>query len=188
MTFMMRPSVPSPTGTEIGAPGVGDRLAAHQAFGRVHGDAADGVSPRCWATSSTRRLPLLVVSSAFRIAGSAPSNCTSTTAPMTWVTLPALAGMEAFGAFAIVCLTPGSSERLGARNDFDEFLGDLRLTLTVVLIVSLLIMSPALRVALSIADIRAPCSEAPFSSRPRKICVATLRGSRSARISPLPGS
>ena len=41
-------------------------------------------SPRCWATSSTSRLPLLSVSSAVRIAGRSPSKATSTTAPMTW--------------------------------------------------------------------------------------------------------
>ena len=45
-------------------------------------------SPRCCATSSTRREPLLIVSSALRIAGSSPSNDTSTTAPITWVTRP----------------------------------------------------------------------------------------------------
>src|ERR1700686_4257613 len=51
-------------------------------------------SPRCWATSSTSRLPWFLVSSALRIAGSAPSNCTSTTAPMTCVMRPVwLAGV-----------------------------------------------------------------------------------------------
>jgi hypothetical protein len=43
MTFMMRPSVSSPTGTEIGEPVSVTFLAAHQAFGRVHGDGAHGV-------------------------------------------------------------------------------------------------------------------------------------------------
>ena len=43
MTFMMRPSVSSPTGTEIGAAGVRHRLAADQALGGVHGDGAHGV-------------------------------------------------------------------------------------------------------------------------------------------------
>jgi hypothetical protein len=50
------------------------------------------------------------------------------------------------------------------------------------------IISPALRVALSIADIRAPCSDAAFSSSAVKICVATPRGSRSARIASSDGS
>src|SRR5690606_17520924 len=48
---------------------------------------------------------------------------------MTWVTLPVAAA--AFGAFAIL-VSPVSSERLGARNDFDEFLGDRSLTRAVV--------------------------------------------------------
>eukprot|EP00953_Heterococcus_sp_UTEX-ZZ885_P037883 19450-Heterococcus_DN1.PRE.1 len=49
-------------------------------------------SPRCWATSSTRRgSPLETCTSrALRIGGSFLSNCTSTTAPMTWVILPRL--------------------------------------------------------------------------------------------------
>ncbi len=43
MTFMMRPRHSAPTGTEIGAPGVDDFLAADQTFGGVHRDGADGV-------------------------------------------------------------------------------------------------------------------------------------------------
>ncbi len=43
MTFMMRPSVSLPTGTEIGAPGIDDLLAANETFTRVHGDGADFV-------------------------------------------------------------------------------------------------------------------------------------------------
>ncbi len=36
MTFMMRPRHSSPTGTAIGAPVFGDRLAAHETFSGVH--------------------------------------------------------------------------------------------------------------------------------------------------------
>ena len=54
--------------------------------------------------------------------------------------------------------------------------------------VSLLIMSPALRVALSIAVIFEPCSDAAFSRLARSNWTATLRGSRSARISSSSGS
>ena len=43
MTFRMRPSISAPTGHRDGRAGVLDRHAAHQAVGRVHGDAADGV-------------------------------------------------------------------------------------------------------------------------------------------------
>ena len=49
-------------------------------------------------------------------------------------------------------------------------------------------MSPALRVALSIAVIRAPCSLAEDSSSALKIWVEMLRGSSAARISSSSGS
>jgi hypothetical protein len=57
-------------------------------------------SPRCWATSSTSRLPLLSVSSAVRIAGRSLSNATSTTAPMTWAMVPSVVLLST-GAVAI---------------------------------------------------------------------------------------
>src|SRR3569833_3061476 len=76
-------------------------------------------SPRCCATSSTRRLPPLSVSSALRIAGKCPSNCTSTTAPMTWVIFPT--------ALAIMVLFTKGLKRLGAGDDLDQLLGDHRL-------------------------------------------------------------
>src|SRR5262249_19837887 len=78
-------------------------------------------SPRCWATSSTSRLPWFLVSSALRIAGRWSSNCTSTTAPMTWVILP-----TALGVVAMVVLVT-NSERLCAGDDLDQLLGDHRL-------------------------------------------------------------
>ena len=43
MTFMMRPSVSSPTGTAIGSPVSVTELTADEALGGVHGDGADGV-------------------------------------------------------------------------------------------------------------------------------------------------
>ncbi|CDX23150.1 conserved hypothetical protein [Mesorhizobium plurifarium] len=89
MTLMMRPSMPGPTGTEIGAPV--SKTSWPRTRPSVESMAMQRTvfSPRCWATSSTRRLPTLSVSSAFRMAGRWSSNCTSTTAPMTWRTLPA---------------------------------------------------------------------------------------------------
>ena len=72
MTFMMRPSVSSPTGTAIGSP------VSLTSWPRTRPSVVSMAtvrtvfSPRCCATSSTRRLPLLSVSSAFRIAGSVP--------------------------------------------------------------------------------------------------------------------
>src|SRR6195952_2303488 len=94
ITFMMRPSVPAPTGTMIGLP------VSLTSWPRTRPSAVSIAmvrtvdSPRCWATSSTRRLPPFMVSSALRMAGRCPSNCTSTTAPMTCVMRPVwLAGV-----------------------------------------------------------------------------------------------
>src|SRR5579863_536347 len=85
--------------------------------------ARTAFSPRCWATSNTRRnfLPvrasMLVVSSALRIAGSSPSNSTSTTAPMIWIRRPL------DWLMACLFLLDGG----GAGDDFNQLLGDLRL-------------------------------------------------------------
>src|SRR5262245_34026659 len=82
--------------------------------------------PKCWATSSTKRLPRFCVSSELRISGRCPSNWTSTTAPVTWRIRPTL-------LLAIAFLHPWlSSKRLSAGDDFDEFLGDIGLPLAVV--------------------------------------------------------
>src|SRR6202022_1478727 len=94
ITFMMRPSVPAPTGTMIGLP------VSLTSWPRTKPSVVSIAmvrtvdSPRCCATSSTRRLPPFLVSIAFRMAGRCPSNCTSTTAPMTCVMRPVwLAGV-----------------------------------------------------------------------------------------------
>src|SRR3569623_235946 len=127
ITFMMRPRVAGPTGTRIGAP------VSTTAWPRVRPSvesmamARTAFSPRCCATSHTRRtvLPVrgstLVVSSAFKIAGRAPSNSTSTTAPMTWIRRPL------DWLMACLFLLDGG----GAGDDFNQLLGDLRLAGTV---------------------------------------------------------
>src|SRR6202030_3226477 len=127
MTFMMRPSVPTPTGTRIGAP------VSLTSWPRTRPSVVSIAmvrtvdSPRCCATSSTRRLPPFWVSSAFRMAGRCPSNCTSTTAPMTCVMRPVwLAGV------AMKILSLRLLERLGAGDDFDQLLGDHRLAGSIV--------------------------------------------------------
>src|SRR5205814_7157638 len=87
-------------------------------------------SPSCWATSSTSRLPWLLVSSALRIAGRCPSNCTSTTAPMTRVMRPTTLVPLAIESL-VTCKTYGVAlpalQRLGAGDDLDQLLGDHRL-------------------------------------------------------------
>src|SRR5450759_2525774 len=62
--------------------------------------------------------------------GRSPSNCTSTTAPMTCVTRPTLflAMIWLLSLDAIVTISDGFS----ARDDLDQFLGDVRLTRAVV--------------------------------------------------------
>src|SRR4029077_9707336 len=137
-TLMMRPRHSSPTGTEIGCP-VSVTSCPRTSPSEVSiatGRTVD--SPRCCATSSTRRPvgllsvfnPALLVSSAFRIAGRWPSNCTSTTAPMTWVIFPVATAMSSSQSKLAAPRRP--LQRLGAGDDLDQFLGDHRLAGAVV--------------------------------------------------------
>src|SRR5580658_9434774 len=130
ITLMMRPSVPAPTGTVIGL-SLSDNSWPRTRPSLVSMAMVRTVdSPRCWATSSTRRLPWFLVSSALRIAGRWSSNCTSTTAPMTWVMRPTL--------LAIMSSSQIGSQRqcllqsFRAGDDLDQFLGDHRLAGAVV--------------------------------------------------------
>src|SRR5580692_1534113 len=135
ITFMMRPSVPAPTGTIIGLP------VSLTSWPRTRPSVVSMAmvrtvdSPRCWATSSTSRLPPFLVSIAFRMAGKCPSNCTSTTAPMTCVMRPVwLAGVAMKTlSFEFYLKRPlRLSDRLGAGDDFNQLLGDHRLTGSIV--------------------------------------------------------
>src|SRR4051794_501579 len=139
MTLMMRPSVPRPTGTAIGSP------VSRTSWPRVRPSEVSMAtqrtvdSPSCWATSRTRRLPWFWVSSAFRISGRWPSNFTSTTAPITCVMRPVAlapgcpaAGRVMVSSAIVSSLSLSSLERLGARDDLDQFLGDLGLARAVV--------------------------------------------------------
>src|SRR5579872_5634345 len=137
ITFMMRPSVPSPTGTVIGPPVSVTSWPRTRPSEMSMAMQRTVSSPSCWATSRTRRWPLLSVSSALRIGGrfTLLSNFTSTTAPITWVMRPVALAILAMGLRPcprILSLLRRSgrgvrSERLGARNDLDQFLGDHRL-------------------------------------------------------------
>src|SRR6266446_11390 len=130
ITFMMRPKVPSPIGTAMAWPVSTTSLPRTRPSVESIATVRTVDSPRCCATSRTSRLPLLSVSSAFRISGSGPSNCTSTTAPMTWVTRPILLLIPFTGAFMI---QPFDSKRFRARDDLDQFLRDHGLAGAVVL-------------------------------------------------------
>src|SRR3990172_1710485 len=126
ITLMMRPSSSGPTGTAIGSPVSVTSCPRTRPSEESMATVRPVDSPRCWATSSTRRLPPFLVSSAFKIAGRSPGNCTSTTAPITWVIFP-----TAFWGVAI-----SSSllelERFGAGDDLDQLLGDHRLARAVI--------------------------------------------------------
>src|SRR5690348_13662411 len=122
-TLTMRPKVSGPTGTRIGAP-VSVTSAPRTSPSVVSmAMVRTTFSPRCCATSSTSVLPWFSIWSALRIEGRSPSNFTSTTAPMTWVMVPIL-------FFAMSRFSP--LERLGARNDLDQFLGDRGLARAVI--------------------------------------------------------
>src|SRR5690606_16247735 len=162
-TFMMRPSVPGPTGAMIDLP------VSTTAWPRVRPSVVSMAmvrtmfSPRCWATSRTRVKGSPVfwstfwVSRAFRMPGRWPVNSTSTTAPMTWAILPwpatatgaaagaafLAAGFLAAGFLGAVVSVIGvypcrmsavsGSERFSAGDDLDQLGGDLGLAGTVVL-------------------------------------------------------
>src|SRR5690349_3507480 len=126
ITFMIRPSVSSPTGTAIAAPVSVTSWPRTRPSVESMATVRTVFSPKCWATSSTKRLPRFCVSSALRICGRCPSNWTSTTAPVIWRIRPIL-------LVAIAFLHPSlSSKRLGAGDDFDEFFGDVGLPLSIV--------------------------------------------------------
>src|SRR5262249_11509914 len=123
MTLMMRPSVPSPTGTEIGCPVSATSWPRTRPSVESMAIVRTEFSPRCWATSRMSRWSRFFVSSALRIAGRWPAHCTSTTAPITWRTRPIT-----FVAIVPVpsprLLYDSISQRLGAGDDLDQLLGD----------------------------------------------------------------
>src|SRR5271154_6803886 len=121
-TLRMRPSVSGPTGTRMGEPVSTASMPRTSPSVVSMATARTVFSPRCCATSSTRVLPWFFTCSALRIDGRSASNLTSTTAPM-------ICEMEPTLFLAMVGLP---LERLGARNDLDQFLGDVGLTLAVV--------------------------------------------------------
>jgi len=94
ITLMILPSVSGPTGTMMGLP------VSNTAWPRTSPSVESKAivrtlfPPKCWATSKTKRAAVPYTSSALRIGGRAPSNCTSTTAPMTWEIFPVPLAVE----------------------------------------------------------------------------------------------
>src|SRR3569833_2288433 len=88
ITLTIRPSVFGPTGTLICLPVLRTDWPRVRPSVESIAIVRSEFSPRCCATSSTRRLPVFSVSSAERIAGNSPSKATATTAPSTWASVP----------------------------------------------------------------------------------------------------
>ena len=88
MTFIIRPKVSRPTGTEIGCPVSLTSAPLTKPSVESIAIVRTVASPRCWATSSINRSPWFSHSSALRIGGRWSPNWTSTTAPITWVICP----------------------------------------------------------------------------------------------------
>jgi len=94
MTLRMRPSTSAPTGIMIGEPVSVTSMPRTKPSVASIAMVRTTDSPRCCETSSTRfsfSLEMLAFESvsAFRILGSLPGgNSTSTTGPITWMTLP----------------------------------------------------------------------------------------------------
>eukprot|EP00961_Rhodomonas_salina_P273591 3696797-Rhodomonas_salina.2 len=88
ITLIMRPRSSGPAGTMMGAPVSTTGCPRTRPSVASIAMVRTVFSPRCCATSSTRRMGCSCTSSALRMAGSSPSNCTSTTAPMTCVIFP----------------------------------------------------------------------------------------------------
>jgi hypothetical protein len=88
MTFIILPRVAGPTGTIIGFPVSLTSWPLMRPSVESKAMVLTLFPPKCWATSSTSLFSTPWTSRALRIGGRFPSNCTSTTAPITWEILP----------------------------------------------------------------------------------------------------
>src|SRR6185295_11442313 len=126
-TSNTRPRVASPTGTVMGLPVSTARVPRARPSVVVMATERTQLLPRCWATSHTSgSWPSRSISTAFRIAGSAPAgNSMSTTGPVIWMTCPSLMG----GALAMSVSSSWvlDSARSRAGRDFDHLAGDVGL-------------------------------------------------------------
>ena len=161
MTFIIRPRVPFPTGTMMGAPVSFTSVPRTRPSVVAMAIVRTTLLPRCCCTSRTRRPPSRSISSAWLISGSSPaSNATSTTGPMIWVTRPTLPFFDrssfglAFSATAILYAScyPAASASAPPTISISSFVIVACRTLLRSSVRSL-ISSPALSVALRIAII-----------------------------------
>src|SRR6266571_8704153 len=129
ITLNMRPRVSTPTGTEIGVPVATTTSPRRKPSVASIAMRRTTLSPIAPSTSSTTLRPLFVCTSrASNSSGWSPGGkVTSTTAPMTWLTLPS----RVFFFVSAMCVPSRDlarrAQRLGAAHDFHQLCGDARL-------------------------------------------------------------
>jgi len=95
ITFIILPNVSGPTGTMMGCPVSDTPYPLTRPSVESNAIVRTVLPPKCYATSNTNLDCVPCTSSAFKINGSFPSKCTSTTAPITYDILPVdLASVE----------------------------------------------------------------------------------------------
>ena len=137
MTFMMRPSVSSPTGTEIGSPVSVTSWPRTRPSVDVHGDGAHRVLAEMLGDLEDE--PVAVVLGLERVQDRRQvpvelhvdhgAGHLGDAARMTPLTFGCACGSS---PWCLPLSDTCGSERLGARDDLDQFLGDLRLAAAVV--------------------------------------------------------
>ena len=139
-------------------PGIGDLLPAHQALAGVHRDRAHGRFAEMLGDLEHQAIALVLGLERVEDRRQVPSELHVDDGADDLGDLSDCVGhgwsLSSSYTHRIAAL--GSHRRLGAGDDLDQLLGDHRLAGTVVEQRLLLIISPALRVALSIALIWAP--------------------------------
>src|SRR5256885_3752702 len=125
ITLNIRPRVSTPTGTEMGAPVATTLSPRRKPSVASVAMQRTTLSPIAPSTSSTTLLPAAVFTSSDpNSSGCSPAgNSTSTTAPITWGTLPSFVLLFVC-AIAPPSLPLGGAHRLGAAHDLHQLGGD----------------------------------------------------------------
>ena len=108
-----------------GCPGIDDFLAAHETFGRVHRDRAHRVFAQVLRDLENQAIAMVLRLERVQNFRQLVSELHVDDGTRHLANLP--------NVFSHFCLQRSVLERFRTRNDFDEFFGDVRLTLTVVL-------------------------------------------------------
>src|SRR6185437_6702471 len=129
ITLNMRPSVSTPTGTEIGVPVATTTSPRRKPSVASIAMQRTTLSPIAPSTSSTTVRPSFVLTSrASKSSGWSPGGkVTSTTAPMTWLTLPSRVFFFVSAIFRSLLVLARRAQRLGAAHDLHQLCCDARL-------------------------------------------------------------